>query len=388
MTTTFGEMVERTFKIVSLISILGTSKRSLKAWLQARYTALEEHAFSGRAAVKKRSVYVDLGEDVAIVDRTAGPLRVWITGAGGHGKSTLAFELARRANAASIFFPVLVDHGISDSVDQHVANCLSSAGVERIPVDVARKMLRHGLVGVVVDGLSESQNATGVIDLLRALRRGEIHHAIVTSRSRCPDPEFFIERSLSGLDDAGVKAFVGAYVPDETTREAALDSIGALSRGRRISPLLARIAIERLPWAAGPALDDLELVQNYLCSLRSPASSALCEQDFLRACRIAACACIGSDSNPRDLSEDYLRGVLDSDGARSPYMNVRGEPANAYAIISDLYSSGVLERRTALTSHFYDFVHHPIAELIAAHCGTVKPLTGPPQGEATVEPTR
>ena len=54
------------------------------------------------------------------------------------------------------------------------------------------------------------------------------------------------------------------------------------------------------------------------------ASNAPSDEDFLRVCRLTAFACLEGSFNPHDISEDYLRGVLDVEANRSPFYDNGG----------------------------------------------------------------
>jgi hypothetical protein len=80
--------------IVALFGYLGTTRRSLTAWLHRNRDALYEQNFAGRTPVREREKYCDLGYDAEIetFDRelSAGRrVRLWISGVGGSGLPSL-----------------------------------------------------------------------------------------------------------------------------------------------------------------------------------------------------------------------------------------------------------------------------------------------------------
>jgi hypothetical protein len=65
------------------------------------------------------------------------------------------------------------------------------------PAKAVAKLLQAGLIGVVVDGLSEIQRPNAQDEIVSALKSGKIYHLIVTSRTRCPEPEVMRDVTLA-----------------------------------------------------------------------------------------------------------------------------------------------------------------------------------------------
>ena len=102
--------------ILALFGYLGTTRRSLRAWLRKNRNALYRHNFADRTPVKEREKYCNLGHEAEIAafdnELSAGRgARVWISGVGGSGKSALAYRMLRVASEgkAAAPLPILVD---------------------------------------------------------------------------------------------------------------------------------------------------------------------------------------------------------------------------------------------------------------------------------------
>ncbi|CAD6549768.1 hypothetical protein LMG27952_04909 [Paraburkholderia hiiakae] len=355
-------------KTVLLVEAFGRSGRPIAAWLNGNRQHLAATAFESREAVRQRITYVDLGGEEVIRDslEQRGGLLLWLWGAGGTGKSTLAFELARRANAADCFIPVLVDFGWRGSLESYVATCIGEVGTSGfLPAEVVSRMLASGAIGLVVDGLSELQRAGAVEELEETARSGRVRNLVVTSRSPSPS-EHFTAKKLGNLDHGALRDLAATYVPDRPQLEAALDAIESFAHLRGISPLFARIALRRFMEAGQLPSGLLELAQEYLLSLRKPAASAPTEEDLLRACRIAAFACLESSFTPHAVDEPYLRGLLDSEASRSAFVTDNYEKLTGAQLIQQLVQYGLLHTRVVNAMHRIDFVHHPLAEQLAA----------------------
>lgn len=355
-------------KTVLLLEAFGRSRRPIAAWLNENRPRLAAAAFESREAVRQRTTYVDLGSEEFIRDALAqrSGLLLWLWGAGGTGKSTLAFELARRAHAANCFIPVLVDFGWRGSLESYVATCFGEVGNGGfLPVEVVSRMLASGAIGLVVDGLSELQRAGAAEELLEAARSGRIRNLVVTSRNP-PPPEHFTAKKLGNLDPGALRDLAAAYMPDGTQLETALHAIESFAQVEGISPLFARIALRQFMEAGQLPSGLLALAQEYLLSLRKPAPNAPTEQDLLRACRIAAYACLEGSYTPHAVDEPYLRGLLDSEASRSAFVTDDHKKLAGAQLIEQLVQYGLLHTRVVNVMHKIDFVHHPLAEQLAA----------------------
>src|SRR5580658_4498874 len=79
---------------LTLFGFLGTTRRPLAAWLRKNRADLFEQCFAGREPVTERERYCPLIHDADIAAfggavAVGTPVRVWITGVGGNGKSAL-----------------------------------------------------------------------------------------------------------------------------------------------------------------------------------------------------------------------------------------------------------------------------------------------------------
>lgn len=355
-------------KTVLLLEGFGRSRRTIAAWLKGNRQRLAAAAFASREAVRQRTTYVDLGGEESIREALArhSGLLLWLWGAGGTGKSTLAFELARRANESNRFIPVLVDFGWRGSLESYVATCFGELEIGGLlPVDVVSRMLASGTIGLVVDGLSELQREGAAEELLMAVRAGRIRNLVVTSRNP-PPPECFTAKKLGNLDPDALRELAAAYVPVGPQLDTALHAIESFAQSTAISPLFARIALRRFMEAGHLPSGLLALAQEYLLSLRKPAADAPAEEDFLRACRIAAYACLEGSFTPHAVDEPYLRGLLDSEGSRMAFVTDDYKKLTGAQLIQQLVLYGLLHARVVNAMHKIDFVHHPLAEQLAA----------------------
>jgi hypothetical protein len=370
MSNLIAELATRIIRIASIIQVIGLSRRSARGWIRKHREKLTLRSFSTRSAVVVRRTYVDIGQESALQSEVGTfldglPLRLWITGAGGSGKSTLAFELARRLALTADVVPIVLDYTWTDDLKEHLAGLLTPPGTfERPTKELIAKLLSSGMVGLVVDGLSEIQVSDDVFS--SDLRGDKLRHLIVTSRKSCPTPELMREVVLGRLTDSQLKRVVDAYVEQPSAREATLSALERFAGGQGLNVLFARLAIDHFQREGLLPPSILALIQSFLTALRPKTPTAPNEEDFLRTCRIAGFACVREGFTPTDISEDYLRGVLEAESGRSSFYSVSGEKVTAFALLETLKLSGVLEATLVKAVHRVNFVYHPIAEYLAA----------------------
>jgi hypothetical protein len=358
-------------KLASLIGLLATTERALRSWINKRSAALITKEFE-KEAVKKRKVYVDLGHGDRL-DRFLSDLRVnreallWISGSGGTGKSTLAFEVARRVADDKLVVPVIVDSGSqSSSIQDYTAKELTVDDSEGRPgAFIVQKLLKKGIVLLVVDGLSEIAEKAAK-EIIAGFERGDICHIVISSRDPCPYRENAHQIELGNMRHDQLETFVAKYVQNSEQREPIVNALRDFSMRQDINPLFARIAIEEASRGQDLPQSKFELVQKYIQGLRTAIPSSPSEADFWRACRLAAFSCLDSSFTPHDVSEDYLRGVLDADASRSAFYDERGSKLDPHTLITFLRTCGLLKSILARAVQRIDFVYHPVAEYLAA----------------------
>lgn len=367
MSATITEIGAHVARIVSLVKVLGDSDRAVSAWMNKNLMRLAERGFSNRPAVAQRQSYIEMGREAKLEGVLGGgAVHLWISGSGGSGKSSLGFESGRRVLSSMRFLPVVVDFAWKGSLNDYIASVLDDrTSGSAISGNFVKQLLRSGYLGIIVDGLSEIQRPGAAEEILAWVRNGDIRHAIVTSRQGCPDPELFTEIQLGNLDDVQLDKMIAALVPQDKVQQVSSD-LRRFSAGKGLSPLFARLAIDYQAKHGNPPQDYADIIQNYLLSLRSKTSTSPSEGDFLRACRLTALACLDGTYAPHDVSEDYLRGVLDAESNRSPFYDMAGSKISAYALIAELRACGVVQTRITNATSRVDFVHHPVAEYLAA----------------------
>jgi hypothetical protein len=174
--------------VLTLFGYLGTTRRSLTAWLRKNRDVLYEQNFSGRIPVKEREKYCNLIHETDIAafesDFSAGKVaRAWITGVGGSGKSALAYRMLRVAteHKKAAPLPILVDEDWDGKLLDYVVKLLKID--ERIPTPKMVEILgANGHLCVLVDSLSERGTADPVRRVADAIDDGVFKSLIVTSR--------------------------------------------------------------------------------------------------------------------------------------------------------------------------------------------------------------
>ncbi|GAA2892854.1 hypothetical protein Acy02nite_40190 [Actinoplanes cyaneus] len=191
---------------------------------------------------------------------------VWLTGAGGTGKTFLLRELARRMHAGhDPLLPVLIDLRSFEqaySLDELVAIQFFRHGLRRFNLDEFRYLRREGRVVLLLDGLQEQ-----VARALDAVLRVAGEHTAIVVASRGPDlPAVALDADplvvrLTGFDDARIADFLTRRLGSRRRAEARrnllgrIDGLVGMVGNPRLLALLAGVPQDRLRAATDvPAL--------------------------------------------------------------------------------------------------------------------------------------
>ncbi|TXL90018.1 alpha/beta hydrolase [Streptomyces sp. IB2014 016-6] len=193
----------------------------------------------------------------------AGPTGPWVVnvrGVGGVGKTTMAYEAARRAAREGIFDRIVWttvrggahEPGLWEALFDLAAQLGVSLGPDRrgweAELGVAlRAAGEQRRVLVVVDNLEVASQATAIVDGLRGAGVVRPHKLLVTSRGVVHDPDHAIkEQSVTGLTQEAAVAFirhVGADDPE--LADATGTTFTPIVRITEGNPYLMRLAIRR-----------------------------------------------------------------------------------------------------------------------------------------------
>jgi hypothetical protein len=214
--------------VLALFGYLGTTRRSLRAWLRRHREALYEQNFTGRAPVKEREKYCNLGHEADIasfdLDLSAGRGgRIWISGVGGSGKSALAYRTLRLATEgkASSPLPVLVDEDWNGALLDQVVRLLRVGN--RIPTPKMVEVLgSRGDLCLLIDSLSERGMTDAVDRVADEVGRGNFTSVVATSRQPRPDGhvwQVFKAIVALPLTPGQIPDYVATYAPPELRTE-------------------------------------------------------------------------------------------------------------------------------------------------------------------------
>ena len=125
--------------------------------------------------------------------------------------------------------------------------------------------------------------------------------------------------------------------------ETALRDLETLTDGRAISPLFARLALDLR--RDGHSIPDSypHLVQEYVDRLRPRGPGALRRDDFLRAARLTAFTCVEDELAPRQVSSEYLRGVLKAQTLPFSAETPDATEVQAASVLDQLVQGGLLD---------------------------------------------
>lgn len=110
-----------------------------------------------------------------------------------------------------------------------------------------------------------------------------------------------------------------------------------------------------------------ELVQDYVQQIQPLGPGALDEDDFLRATRKVALACVKDELASKPISKEALRAYLE-EGGKSHFFD-QEQPANevrSALVLEQLEECGLLEKHEPAPVPHLRFSFDPIAEYLAA----------------------
>ncbi|MFD5895646.1 MULTISPECIES: alpha/beta fold hydrolase [unclassified Streptomyces] len=189
-----------------------------------------------------------------------GPWVVNVRGVGGVGKTTMAYEAARRAAREGIFERIVWttvrggahEPGLWEALFDLAAQLGVTLGPDRRGWEAELRVALRAAgeqrrVLAVVDNLEVASQATAIVDGLRRAGFERPHKLLVTSRGVVHDPDHAIkEQSVNGLGQEAAVAFirhVGADDPE--LAEATGTTFTPIVRITEGNPYLMRLAIRR-----------------------------------------------------------------------------------------------------------------------------------------------
>jgi hypothetical protein len=362
-------------EVLALFGYLGTTRRSLKAWLRKHRDALYEQNFAGRVPIKEREKYCNVGHGANIKhfseDLSAGrEARIWITGVGGSGKSALAYRMLRVATEgkASSPLPVLIDEDWTGALLDQVVRLLEIRN--RIPTAKMVEVLgSRGDLCLLIDSLSERGMPDARNRVAEELAKKNFTSVVVTSRQPLPDGkvwEAFKLITAQPLAQERIPDYVATYA-EERRAEVSPQIAPLVATSQSVSPLFVRFAIEQALAGQGQltSTSTLDLVQRYVEALRAGRLD-LNADDMLRAASLAATEAVRESLAPREIEPAYLRGVLVKEADGMSFMNAGNTltPVDPAAIIEMLVGCGLLNRN--VTNRRLQFAYDPVAEHLAA----------------------
>jgi hypothetical protein len=231
---------------------------------------------------------------------------------------------------------------------------------------MVEKLGYTGRILLVVDGLSE-RSTKDADDQVAGLAKKTIFRCLVaSSRDAAPESAAFHQVAVGPLDGDRLGTFVGAYVTQDKV-EGVVKDLAPLTRGKSIRPLFAKLAIERSTAGESIPASYSALVRDYVAQLKPRGEGALREEDFLRAARLVALACVDEDLAPRQVSLEFLRGQLKAQPL--PFFPEGKDPKEMRpeTVLDQLVQCGLVERvATALAAIDLRFSFDLIAEYLAA----------------------
>jgi hypothetical protein len=129
------------------------------------------------------------------------------------------------------------------------------------------------------------------------------------------------------------------------------------------SPLFLRFAIEEAAKGELRSTDRVGLVLNYVDTLRGSGID-LSSSEMLRAASIAALEVVRDVGVPREVERLHLRGALQSEDDRAPFLSEQdSEAIPPPRIITRLVESGILNE--VRIGDRVQFAYDPVAEILA-----------------------
>ena len=369
------------------VEALAGRARAVDAWITER-APRARHAMASRPTVRARTVRVPtpivlsgrLLEHPRIQDLrqalAASPNGLRLFGEGGSGKTTLAFRLALAALADDenerLFFerrlPIVFEssealphEALPEAWYTRFRAELETALDERLTANEVRRLARSGRLLIVLDGLSELDEATRRVAT-------SVHtacpHVVAVGTARAPadfGPLFGAQVALVRIDGSDLARFLDRYLVASGVRHTLddatfFDGLGQLSRltdAGDVTPLVASLFVDAwlaardddapMPRTLGELL-DLRLTRAIL----RHASDARVVRDAMAA----ASAVLGPHRRPGSIPTERLRGALRE-----------LESGSVESRIETLLEVGLLERagRAGLR-----FALDPMAEHLAA----------------------
>jgi hypothetical protein len=391
MTGALGSSLNWAFSLplsVSLVPIFVARRRVLRDWVGYNADRLLKQ-FRMEAAARGVGQYVALPIVVLSENRrrtfdrpNVTDLRTIssetfvgeIAGAGGLGKTTLAFQLGEWAASSAIedrlfaerALPVLIDEDTEDLLEV-LCRKLATITQKDAPPDFVRQLLRQGLLMVVWDRVSERSAETRRF-ITRRIAALRIRRLVWTSRST------IVVEGLSPLiitprliDKRTLLYFIGAVIQKEKD-VAQLSEQVELSRrlvalvnlkdAEGTTPLLVHLYVTRAIalLADGRDLDELppsipDLYVDYVRRIvSSEASSRASVDEIVANAKDLALQSVGADFVPKE--------VLLGDAVAVNHAAALG--------IEALISCGLLLERSTGVGRFVRFQFDPVAECLAA----------------------
>ncbi len=304
----------------------------------------------------------------AVEKRKRGLL--WVTGVGGSGKSSFAFNVIHKTLAKKLRspLPVLIDEDWTGSLAGQIASQLRLQDWDRGPTEHMVKTLgAAGLICPLVDSLSERAVESAEDTVRDAVSEGHFRHLIVTSRSSKPTDtgwQWMQEIKTRPIERRDVPEFINIY---GSGIDAAIikQRIAPLVNGEVMpSPLFLRFAIEHAAQNSGQAASKLEIVQSYVEALRA-GKIDISPDDMQRAAAIAAVEAVRDKLLPQEIDSGDLRGIFRNSADELPFMDAANAGAVEPAAIVEIFEeSGLLNRNPV--NRRLQFAYDPVAEYLAA----------------------
>jgi hypothetical protein len=212
-----------------------------------------------------------------------------------------------------------------------------------------------------VDGITERR----VKDPVAQATEIGFRFFVVTSREGPPQNMRVVKASVGPLSPEKLTTFVTAYVSDAAKQNSIEISVREFAGNKEISPLLARLAIERLLRGQTLPVNLRDLIQQYVLSLRPDMESSLRPEDFLRAARIAAWSCVIDERASREVSTERVRSRLNVVAESVKFLSTVGSEMQDGIILDQLIACGLL-RTNKETPDRVAFSFDPIAEYLCA----------------------